>query len=60
VIHLVGGPGGSVLDAVNLVMKQGGTEILKRRDYILFNQRGTPIAVLICFACHSMSICGML
>jgi len=41
VIHLVGGPGGSALNFVHPIMERGGIEILKQRDYILFDQRGT-------------------
>lgn len=41
VFHLVGGPGGSLLDGVSLYLERGGAEILERRDYVLFNQRGT-------------------
>ncbi len=44
VIHLYGGPGGSLLDNVNFYLQAGGDEILKSRDYILFNQRGTRYA----------------
>ena len=41
VIHLVGGPGGNLLDAVTAYLRLGGDRILETRDYILFNQRGT-------------------
>lgn len=41
VIHLIGGPGASALDVALPLMQKGGSEILKRRDYILFDQRGT-------------------
>jgi len=44
VIHLVGGPGGSALDAAQFILKRGGEDILKRRDYILFDQRGTKFS----------------
>jgi Tol biopolymer transport system component/pimeloyl-ACP methyl ester carboxylesterase len=44
VVHLVGGPGGSLLDAVEPYLRAGGDEILEKRDYILFNQRGTRYA----------------
>jgi pimeloyl-ACP methyl ester carboxylesterase len=44
VIHLYGGPGGSLLDNVSFYLNAGGDEILKSRDYILFNQRGTRYA----------------
>ena len=45
VVHLYGGPGGSLLDNVEFYLQAGGDEILKTRDYILFNQRGTRYAV---------------
>jgi len=56
VVHLVGGPGGSVLDSVAYYLERGGHEILKKRDYILFNQRGTRYALpeLDCPASHQM------
>jgi pimeloyl-ACP methyl ester carboxylesterase len=41
VIHLAGGPGSSTLAAAVPILRKGGSEILKRRDYILFDQRGT-------------------
>jgi pimeloyl-ACP methyl ester carboxylesterase len=41
VIHLVGGPGGDLLGAASFYLGAGGDDILERRDYILFNQRGT-------------------
>jgi pimeloyl-ACP methyl ester carboxylesterase len=41
VIHLSGGPGASTLAAAIPILKRGGSEILKQRDYILFEQRGT-------------------
>lgn len=41
VIHLIGGPGGSALANAQYILQKGGTEILKTRDYILFDQRGT-------------------
>ena len=44
VIHLYGGPGGSLLDNISFYLRAGGDEILKSRDYILFNQRGTRYA----------------
>lgn len=44
VVHLYGGPGGSLLDNVNFYLQAGGDEILESRDYILFNQRGTRYA----------------
>jgi pimeloyl-ACP methyl ester carboxylesterase len=45
VIHLVGGPGGSLLDmTAPYLHRGGGDEILERRDYIMFNQRGTRYA----------------
>jgi pimeloyl-ACP methyl ester carboxylesterase len=44
VVHLVGGPGGSLLDDVVPYLRRGGDEILKTRDYIMFNQRGTHYA----------------
>ncbi|GAB4468356.1 MAG: alpha/beta fold hydrolase [Anaerolineae bacterium] len=45
VIHLVGGPGGSLLDSAAFYLRRGGDAILRERDYILFNQRGTRYAV---------------
>jgi Tol biopolymer transport system component/pimeloyl-ACP methyl ester carboxylesterase len=44
VVHLVGGPGGSLLDDVEPYLSRGGDEILEKRDYVLFNQRGTHYA----------------
>jgi pimeloyl-ACP methyl ester carboxylesterase len=44
VIHLVGGPGVSLLDASRFYLQAGGDRILDSRDYILFNQRGTRYA----------------
>jgi Tol biopolymer transport system component/pimeloyl-ACP methyl ester carboxylesterase len=44
VVHLVGGPGGSLLDDMEAYLGRGGYDILERRDYILFNQRGTHYA----------------
>ena len=44
VFHLVGGPGGSLLDIAETYLMRGGAEILKKRDYIMFNQRGTHYA----------------
>jgi pimeloyl-ACP methyl ester carboxylesterase len=41
VIHLSGGPGASTLAAAIPILRKGGSEILKQRDYILFEQRGT-------------------
>jgi pimeloyl-ACP methyl ester carboxylesterase len=39
--HLIGGPGSSALNNAQWILMRGGTEILKQRDYILFDQRGT-------------------
>ncbi len=44
VVHLVGGPGGSLLDAAQFYLQAGGGRILEDRDYVLFNQRGTRYA----------------
>jgi pimeloyl-ACP methyl ester carboxylesterase len=44
VVHLVGGPGGSLLDDAAAYLSRGGSEILRKRDYIMFNQRGTHYA----------------
>lgn len=44
VIHLYGGPGGSLLDLVNYYLNVGGYDFLKTRDYVLFSQRGTRYA----------------
>ena len=41
VIHLAGGPGASALNNARPILLNGGTDILKQRDYILFDQRGT-------------------
>jgi pimeloyl-ACP methyl ester carboxylesterase len=41
VIHLVGGPGGNLLDQSEFYLNAGGARILQARDYVLFNQRGT-------------------
>jgi pimeloyl-ACP methyl ester carboxylesterase len=39
-IYLVGGPGGSALAAATPVLARGGSKILEKRDFILFDQRG--------------------
>lgn len=44
VVHLYGGPGGSLLDSAAFYLDAGGDDILKSRDYILFSQRGTRYA----------------
>jgi metal-dependent hydrolase (beta-lactamase superfamily II)/pimeloyl-ACP methyl ester carboxylesterase len=44
VVHLVGGPGGSLLDTASFYLQAGGGRILENRDYVLFNQRGTRYA----------------
>jgi pimeloyl-ACP methyl ester carboxylesterase len=44
VLHLVGGPGGSLLDSASNYLDAGGDRFLDTRDYILFNQRGTRYA----------------
>jgi pimeloyl-ACP methyl ester carboxylesterase len=44
VVHLVGGPGGSLLDDADAYLRRGGIEILRKRDYIMLNQRGTHYA----------------
>jgi len=41
VVHLSGGPGSSSLDVVSYLFGQGLDEILNRRDFIFFDQRGT-------------------
>lgn len=41
VVHLSGGPGSSSLDVANYMFNQGLGAILERRDFILFDQRGT-------------------
>jgi pimeloyl-ACP methyl ester carboxylesterase len=40
VIHLIGGPGASALGNTAPILRNGGNQILARRDYILFDQRG--------------------
>jgi len=40
----VGGPGGSLLDDAEAYLQRGGIAILRKRDYIMFNQRGTQYA----------------
>jgi pimeloyl-ACP methyl ester carboxylesterase len=45
VIHLIGGPGSSALNNALPILMKGGTEILKQRDYVLFDQRGTRYSV---------------
>jgi pimeloyl-ACP methyl ester carboxylesterase len=44
VIHLIGGPGASPLNAADWLLDTGGDAILKQRDYIMFSQRGTSYA----------------
>jgi len=41
VVHLAGGPGSSSLDEAVYLFNQGLDAILGRRDFILFDQRGT-------------------
>jgi pimeloyl-ACP methyl ester carboxylesterase len=41
VVHLAGGPGSSSLDVAGYLFNQGLGAILERRDFILFDQRGT-------------------
>lgn len=41
VVHLAGGPGSSSLDVAGYLFDQGLGAILDRRDFILFDQRGT-------------------
>ncbi len=41
VVHLAGGPGGSSLDVAGYLFQQGLGQILEKRDFILFDQRGT-------------------
>jgi pimeloyl-ACP methyl ester carboxylesterase len=41
VVHLAGGPGSSSLDVARYLFDQGLGAILDRRDFILFDQRGT-------------------
>jgi len=41
VVHLAGGPGSSSLDVAGYMFNQGLDAILDRRDFILFDQRGT-------------------
>jgi pimeloyl-ACP methyl ester carboxylesterase len=41
VFHLIGGPGGSLLDSATFYLRVGGDAILEKRDYVFFNQRGT-------------------
>ena len=41
VIHLAGGPGSSSLDVAGYLFSQSLDAILERRDFILFDQRGT-------------------
>jgi pimeloyl-ACP methyl ester carboxylesterase len=41
VVHLAGGPGSSSLDVASYLFGRGLAAILDRRDFILFDQRGT-------------------
>lgn len=41
VVHLAGGPGSSSLGLAGYMFQQGMDAILERRDFILFDQRGT-------------------
>jgi len=41
VVHLAGGPGSSSLDVAGYLLGQGLDAVLERRDFILFDQRGT-------------------
>ncbi|HLO28455.1 MAG TPA: alpha/beta fold hydrolase [Anaerolineales bacterium] len=41
VVHLAGGPGSSSLDVADYLFGRGLDAILDRRDFILFDQRGT-------------------
>jgi pimeloyl-ACP methyl ester carboxylesterase len=41
VIYVAGGGGGNHLDNYRLYLEKGGTQILRNRDYVMYNQRGT-------------------
>jgi len=41
VVHLAGGPGSSSLGVARYLFQQGLGEILERRDFIMFDQRGS-------------------
>lgn len=41
VVHLAGGPGSSSLEVAGYMLAQGLDTILDRRDFVLFDQRGT-------------------
>lgn len=41
VIYVAGGGGGNHLDAYRVYLENGGFRILRTRDYIMYNQRGT-------------------
>lgn len=45
VVHLAGGPGSSSLDVAGYLFAQGMDLILERRDFILFDQRGTGYSI---------------
>ena len=45
VVHLAGGPGSSSLDVVGYLFNQGLDTVLERRDFILFDQRGTGYSI---------------
>jgi pimeloyl-ACP methyl ester carboxylesterase len=40
-VHLSGGPGSSSLDTISYLFNQGLNAVIKRRDFIFFDQRGT-------------------
>ncbi len=44
-VHLAGGPGSSSLDVARYMLGQGLDAILERRDFILFDQRGTGYSI---------------
>ncbi len=45
VVHLAGGPGSSSLEVAGYLFAQGMDAILERRDFILFDQRGTGYSI---------------
>ncbi len=45
VIYISGGGGANHLDNYLRYMRDGGTEIIKERDYIMYNQRGAKYSV---------------
>jgi len=60
VVHLAGGPGSSSLSVAEYLFDQGLGAILEKRDFILFDQRGTGYSQPRLDCTERTSITGML